>query len=210
MRNLAETEELDGFAVKLYFDECPENPRREWDHVGTMRCWHPRYDLGDKAKGQECPDNHRDFVAWADAAGAIYLPLYLYDHSGLTMSTGRFSCSWDSGQVGWIYVLPDKVKKEYQVTEITAAVRDTVVKCLTAEVKEYDQYLTGQVYWYSIEDAEGESVDSCSGLFGLEYARERAREAAKSCRAQADETAATTACAVAQAEQDAWAMFGDS
>ncbi len=33
----------------------------------------------------------------------IILPLFLYDHSGITMSTGPFSCPWDSGQVGWIY-----------------------------------------------------------------------------------------------------------
>jgi len=33
----------------------------------------------------------------------VILPLYLYDHGGITMSTGAFSCPWDSGQVGWIY-----------------------------------------------------------------------------------------------------------
>ena len=39
----------------------------------------------------------------------LMLPLYLYDHSGLAMSTESFSgraphAEWDSGQVGWIYV----------------------------------------------------------------------------------------------------------
>jgi len=33
----------------------------------------------------------------------VILPLYLYDHGGITMNTGGFSCRWDSGQVGWIY-----------------------------------------------------------------------------------------------------------
>lgn len=32
----------------------------------------------------------------------LMLPLYLYDHSGITMNTTGFSCPWDSGQVGWI------------------------------------------------------------------------------------------------------------
>ena len=35
--------------------------------------------------------------------GMVILPLYLYDHSGITMNTCGFSCPWDSGQVGWIY-----------------------------------------------------------------------------------------------------------
>ena len=41
----------------------------------------------------------------------FYLPLYLYDHSGITMSTGSFCDSWDSGQVGFISVnerLPER------------------------------------------------------------------------------------------------------
>lgn len=33
----------------------------------------------------------------------VILPLYLYDHSGITMNTSGFHCNWDSGQVGWIY-----------------------------------------------------------------------------------------------------------
>ena len=32
------------------------------------------------------------------------LPLYLYDHSGLTMSTNDFGDRWDSGCVGFIYM----------------------------------------------------------------------------------------------------------
>ena len=29
--------------------------------------------------------------------GMVILPLYLYDHSGITMNTTGFSCPWDSG-----------------------------------------------------------------------------------------------------------------
>ena len=47
----------------------------------------------------------------------IILPLYLYDHSGITMSTGPFSCPWDSGQVGWIYAPKQKFIDETGYTE---------------------------------------------------------------------------------------------
>ena len=39
--------------------------------------------------------------------GFVFLPLYLFDHSGITMNTSGFSCPWDSGQVGWIFCTPD-------------------------------------------------------------------------------------------------------
>lgn len=36
-------------------------------------------------------------------AQIIFMPLFLYDHSGITMNTCGYSCRWDSGQVGYIY-----------------------------------------------------------------------------------------------------------
>ena len=45
-------------------------------------------------------------------ADYILLPLYLYDHSGITMNTTGFSCSWDSGQVGFIYASKARFKEE--------------------------------------------------------------------------------------------------
>ena len=40
------------------------------------------------------------------------LPLYLYDHSGLTMSTNDFGDRWDSGCVGFIYMDKDTAMRE--------------------------------------------------------------------------------------------------
>jgi len=45
------------------------------------------------------------------------LPLYLYDHSGITMSTGSFvgrapNADWDSGQVGFIYMDKETAMKD--------------------------------------------------------------------------------------------------
>ncbi|SNS23209.1 hypothetical protein SAMN05446037_1006135 [Anaerovirgula multivorans] len=48
---------------------------------------------------------------------AVILPLYLYDHSGITMSSSPFSCQWDSVQVGWIFCTKERFREETGYTE---------------------------------------------------------------------------------------------
>src|SRR3989304_5726596 len=99
-----ETLDVDGLKVKLIPDEDPSDPRKDGDHPAVMVCWHRRYDLGDDEKKWAEPwDGPEEFLKWAKENKIIFLPLYLYDHGGITMSTGAFSCPWDSGQVGFIY-----------------------------------------------------------------------------------------------------------
>ena len=71
----------------------------------------------------------------------IVLPLYLYDHSGICMSTVPFSDPWDSGQVGFIYVGKDTVREQWDRQRISSKLYDQVVDSLEAEVEEYNQYL---------------------------------------------------------------------
>ena len=98
----------------------------------------------------------------------IVLPLNLYDHSGISMSTSSFvgrahHAEWDSGQVGWIYISKEDAKKEYGWKVLTAKRRALVEKYLTGEVEVYDAFLRGNVYGYTIE---GElSDDSCWGFY---------------------------------------------
>ncbi|WMC09544.1 hypothetical protein PU634_10490 [Oceanimonas pelagia] len=104
----------------------------------------------------------------------IYLPLYLYDHSGITMSTGSFGCPWDSGQVGWIFVTYREVLESWtDWKRITPARAEKVGDYLRAEVEVYDLYLTGNVWGFEAyehdedEDPEdGVFLDSCWGFYG--------------------------------------------
>lgn len=105
------------------------------------------------------------------------LPLYLYDHSGITMSTSPFSCPWDSGQVGFIYATRRAVLKEWNKKRMSPTLNEQATQVLLAEVKEYNQYLTGDVWGYIIEDDAGEQLDSCWGFYGAEYCKQAAEEA---------------------------------
>lgn len=194
-----------GFTIKIFPDHYPESPR-EWDNLGTMICWHRRYNLGDKHK-YESPEDFKLALAkkldpsvestieyWENKSGyykdnnehiqdvidktldkyCIMLPLYLYDHSGITMNTTGFSCRWDSGQVGYIYVSNEKIRKEYSVKKIFPKLREKVCQQLVNEVATYDQYLCGEVYGYVVEGPNGEE-DSCWGYFGEDYCIQEAK-----------------------------------
>jgi hypothetical protein len=99
----------------------------------------------------------------------ICLPLYLYDHSGITMNTTGFSCPWDSGWVGLIYVTKQQVREEYDWKVITESRRKKIEEYLTGEVETYDQYLTGDVYGYEIIRPDGSEDESCWGYFGSDH-----------------------------------------
>ena len=115
----------------------------------------------------------------AISAKAVILPLYLYDHSGITMNTTGFHCPWDSGQVGFIHVSLEDVRREYGVRRVSAKLRQTVEGALRAEVGVYDDYLRGNVYGYAIE-RDGDHVDSCWGYFG-DFEEECLAEARRCC-----------------------------
>src|SRR3990172_5623508 len=149
--------------IKIYQDENPESPR-EWDNLGTMVCFHSRYNLGDEKHGFYNPDDLQEFLN-ENKGKVISLPLYLYDHSGISMSTGRaypFNCPWDSGQVGIIYITYEKIRKEYNWKHITKERKQKIISYLQGEVETYDQYLRGDVYGYDVIcDKCGENISSC-------------------------------------------------
>ena len=76
------------------------------------------------------------------AAGGHAQPIYLYDHSGLTVSTRRFSDAWDSGQLGWIAIEREKLEKLGLKGDDAERIKEIV----ESEMKTWDQYLTGEVY----------------------------------------------------------------
>lgn len=103
----------------------------------------------------------------------VFLPLYLYDHSGITMNTTGFSCGWDSGQVGWIYNSIEAYHKETGNNFTKEQIKEDFI----SQVKLYDKYIGGEVYWYQVEkeiecdccsSVKYEEVDSCGGFFDSE------------------------------------------
>lgn len=93
--------------------------------------------------------------------GVYIFPLYAYEHGGITISMGGFSCPWDSGQVG---IVTTTAKRLQEVIGEELTEREAV-KLLEAEIKNYAQYLEGMVYAYEIQTEDGDYVSSCGGYY---------------------------------------------
>ena len=174
-----ETLKSKNFTVKIEQDSDPINPRDDVynDNFSTMYCKHRHYDLGDDLSLDTSDCNNWQEVEQALIAEygemAIIEPLSLFDHSGISISIGVKS-GWDCGQVGFVFVTKEQVRKEYGVKRITKATLAKAQALLRSEIKEYDNYLTGEVYLVLCQDREEFEIDLCY-VNGYDYAEKEAQ-----------------------------------
>ena len=102
---------------------------------------------------------------------AICLPLFLYDHSGITISTSESypDKNWDAGQVGFIIATKAAIRECYSIKHVTKKYIEKAKEILLGEIKVYDQYLRGDVYGFMIETPDGEHINSCWGFYGDDF-----------------------------------------
>ena len=160
--------------LTIKYEEDPESPR-EWDNMGRIICAHKRYSLSDKNEDF----NMDDYESWEEVAtmlvdkkdAVLLKPIYMYDHSGITIKTTPFGCKWDSGQIGFIYCKADDILEEDIKSEEDAE------KILLIEIDLYDKYLKGEIYRYTIEKItpcdkckheHTELLDSCGGFYDVD------------------------------------------
>lgn len=169
MKNIIENEK---YKLEIFDVLNPCSPR-EFDNFGTMVCFHRRYMLGDETELKSS-----DFSSWEELENYLYkeenaliaIPVFMYDHSGLWINTTGFSCPWDSGQIGFIYVSKENVRKKYSCKRMSKKLKDSISQILCSEVDLYNDYFSGDVYGFTITYKESnEEVDSSSGFYGPDY-----------------------------------------
>jgi hypothetical protein len=157
------------YTVTIEGDYDSENPRH-WDNLGTLVSFSRELD-GD-LKTNCTPAEYLDNIKDTD----IVLPVYMYKHSGTALSTTPFSCRWDSGQIGYIHVSKKKALAEYGGKIVTSDLRKRIENCLCGEIETMHQWVSGDVWRYSIEAQDGNIVDSCGGFYGYEDCEKQANE----------------------------------
>ena len=173
---------------KIVQDENPIDPR-EWGinyNVSQFVLFHKRYSLP-----CEIDIDPYEFDSYSEMGEAlskeypVVIPVYAYEHGGMTIRAHSFSCSFDSGQIGFVVVSEATIKREYG--DVSPKTIDDATAMAMAELKEYNQYLTGDVWGYYIMEkktcdlgCEHEvELDSCFGFYGEENAIDEAERAFK-------------------------------
>jgi hypothetical protein len=176
-------------------EDSPRSPRED-DNFGTIAYKHRDYKLGEEVINDIC-DWLAEKLGLADMeykqnnatrleyekkfmdpniSGFVALPVFLYDHSGITISTGSFNDRFDSGQLGYIYVSKEKVIEEYG--DFSQESQDKAIALMESEIKTFDQYVIGDVYSFKEEEIikcehcghiEFEQKDSCGGFYGTDW-----------------------------------------
>lgn len=158
-----------GYTLRILTDDHPDSPA-DWDNLGQI-AYCSGYTLGTEHVSRDRLD---EIAAGIEDGSLIGLPVFAYIHSGVTISTSPFSCPWDSGQCGFVYCKASDAEDEWAGD---SHFRANALRVLAGEVKTFDQYLTGDVYGYTITDKDGDVVDSCWGYYGIEYAEQEALSA---------------------------------
>lgn len=193
----------DGRKLRLVIeqDQFPEDPR-SWDNLGTMLCCNRNYQLGDCNSNKETEeqlaeichkygksDEEIDEMTFFEEVQFILnqddvcgLPLYITDHSGISMQTYRFD-AWDSSFVGLIFV-----EKDFYLAQMCLkdeeGWKEKAKETLKSEIEIYSDFLEGNVYQWTLYepvvvirqsmdgkelsrkiDEEGEVVDSMGGFY---------------------------------------------
>ena len=149
---------LDGITLHVNPDEMPPHPRKDCDNLGTLLCWHKRYDFSDK---DDYPTS-KDFYGSEEAKNIfVCLPVYLLDHSGLYLSVTDFHDDWDSGLLGVIYCTKEQAEKWFGTLPDKQVIKDE----LRSEIEAYNNYMNGSWSEFIIEGLNGEIEDSCGGFY---------------------------------------------
>lgn len=153
MSDLIEVKEYRNVPIKIYRDLSPTNPRN-FDNLGIMACSWGKRKLGDREI------NRKDYLNWGEVktdivnnnnVAEIY-PLHAYEHGLTRIKIGSFGgrlpqghVRFDSAKVGFIYTTQERVNE-------MGVDNDRVGQILRREVDIYDNYLSGQVYGFVVDD----------------------------------------------------------
>jgi len=169
-------ETLGPLTLRVVQDDSGIGNPRENANVGVIVSWNRDGFGEDHVDGGyiDAYGSTRNYlIASHDALAETIVPLRFVDYGGGWPGTALRVISDLEEADGAIFATPASI-------EMTGCPPERVDEGLRAEVKEYEQWMQGDVYGYVVEH-DGEVLDSCWGYIGdTEYPMEEARRVAES------------------------------
>jgi hypothetical protein len=156
--------------LEVFPDSDPESPR-EWDNLGKIEMYHRQYAFPHEGGFKDDLEGLEALLK-SDSI-AVVLPIYMYEHSGITIRTFSFNDRWDSGHIGYIYATKEDIRKNWNKKRISKKLLSKVEECLKGEIETYDTYLRGNIVGFTISkistcshgDEHKDHLDSCWGFY---------------------------------------------
>jgi len=168
-----------GKVLKIVRDESPESPR-EWDNLTKMIFFGNYRHLGEKhdfIKNQSFNSRDEFIVEGENILRkeikdiAICYPVHLYNHGGVSISIDYeypYTDRWDSGTIGFCIITKEDIRKNWGIKNVTKKYIQHADEILRSEINTLDNYISGEVYGFIIEDEDGNHIDSCFGFYGFD------------------------------------------
>lgn len=167
---MSETIEYKGLKIKIEQDQDAESPSAWGDNSLFLVANHRDFYVPEPGE-KRCPSDPAELLEWYKSTHWIF-PLEAYIHSGVRLAFGHEGNfpdrRWDVSQLGFIFA----AKKEWRLNK-------SARKAAASLIETWNQYLTGDVYGYIVEDGEPDE-ESCWGFYGYDYCVEQAKEQADS------------------------------
>jgi hypothetical protein len=119
----------------------------------------------------------------------VLINVYMYEHSGIVLSSFPFSCPWDSGQLGVYFLTREEVEKEF------GGDKERARTYLEGSLETYGDYISGAVFGIDSitapvttsnacgTEVKGEELEEGSvwGFYGSDHEKSGLMESARNC-----------------------------
>lgn len=159
--------------LRILQDQDCENPRIRDCNICHIVTWSSKYRIGDEQPRCTPEEWLADVVA-----GSVVFPVFMHDHSGITLSLSDFNDKWDSGQIGYA-VVNEKTMKELLTAEERTP--EKLKEFVDSELQAYNNWANGNCWGYVFTDEHG-NEESCWGFIvgdDTKYFKESLPEDAK-------------------------------
>ena len=167
---MSETIEVGKYRVILKPEEDPISPSEDQDSNLFLVANHRDFYVPPPGM-KRCPEDRGEVERMFKKTHWIF-PLEAYIHSGVCLALsgeGNFpDRQWDVSQLGMVFA----AKSDWRLSKKARKAAESLIET-------WNQYLSGDVWYWEILDEDGTVVESCGGCFGEEDARKMAIDCAK-------------------------------
>ena len=172
------------YKIEVDYDYYPNNPR-EWDPVCHIMSTKRNLEIADEGLSFSKEDMMDMLDELKADPNVVVKPIYMYEHTGITIRLTPFGDLWDSSICGYIFAYKNEVIREIgNATEENW--KERAENAMDHEIKVYDQFIRGDVYGFCVYQRdiieckstisgniwtteEWEQIDSCWGFYGHDF-----------------------------------------